>query len=110
MSLSGDLLRGHTDAIILSILNRGDNYGYSINSLISDESDGEFKLTEATLYTSFKRLESSGLIESYWQDGDHGVRRKYYSITKKGLDYLSEHIASYYKTQEILKKFLGGSE
>ena len=31
MSIAGDLIRGHTDAIILARLLRGDSYGYEIN-------------------------------------------------------------------------------
>ena len=35
MSIAGDLIRGHTDAIILARLLRGDSYGYEINKTIS---------------------------------------------------------------------------
>ena len=30
MSIAGDLIRGHTDAIILARLTGGDSYGYEI--------------------------------------------------------------------------------
>ncbi|HIS60396.1 MAG TPA: helix-turn-helix transcriptional regulator, partial [Candidatus Faecousia faecipullorum] len=56
MSIAGDLIRGHTDAIILARLMRGDSYGYEINKMISTLSLGRFELKEATLYTAFKRL------------------------------------------------------
>lgn len=35
MSIAGDLIRGHTDAIILARLMRGDSYGYAINKTVS---------------------------------------------------------------------------
>ena len=35
MSIAGDLIRGHTDAIILARLMMGDSYGYEINKIIS---------------------------------------------------------------------------
>ena len=35
MSIAGDLIRGHTDAIILARLLRSDSYGYEINKVIS---------------------------------------------------------------------------
>ena len=40
MSIAGDLIRGHTDAIILARLLRGDSYGYEINKVISTLSSG----------------------------------------------------------------------
>ena len=60
MSIAGDLIRGHTDAIILARLLRGDSYGYEINKVISTLSNNRFELKEATLYTAFKRLEELG--------------------------------------------------
>ena len=66
MSIGADLIRGHTDAIILSLLREKDSYGYEINKTISQVSGGRYELKEATLYTAFKRLEDGGLITSYW--------------------------------------------
>ena len=66
MSIAGDLIRGHTDAIILARLLHGDSYGYEINKIISSLSSGRFELKEATLYTAFRRLEEQGYIISYW--------------------------------------------
>ena len=79
MSIAGDLIRGHTDAIILARLLRGDSYGYEINKTISTLSCGRFELKEATLYTAFKRLEELGYITSYWGSSGAGARRRYYT-------------------------------
>ena len=84
MSIRADVIRGHTDAVILAQLLRRDSYGYEINKHIENCSGGEFVLKEATLYTAFRRLEDSGLIASYWGDETVGARRKYYKITEKG--------------------------
>ena len=84
MSIAGDLIRGHTDAIILARLLRGDSYGYEINKVISTLSSNRFELKEATLYTAFKRLEESGSIASYWGNEATGARRRYYAITEQG--------------------------
>lgn len=106
MDLFGDALRGHTDAIILSILDEGDSYGYQINQTISKRTKERFVLTEATLYTAFKRLESAHYIESYWMDTNLPVKRKYYSITDMGRAYLQEKMDSFIETTEILETFL----
>ena len=102
MSINGDILRGHTDMIILSILEKEDSYGYMVNRLIEEWTHNDFALTEATLYTSFKRLEKSDLVVSYWLESDSGKKRKYYSITKAGKDYLKEQIDQWQETKSII--------
>ena len=84
MSITSDLLRGHTDTIILALLMAGDNYGYEINKSIQQKTGGKYELKEATLYTAFRRLEQAGCILSYWGDELTGARRRYYSITDVG--------------------------
>ena len=84
MTIRADVIRGHTDAVILAQLMRRDSYGYEINKTIESLSGGAFVLKEATLYTAFRRLEDSGLIVSYWGDEAVGARRKYYKITQQG--------------------------
>ena len=79
--ISSDLIRGHIDTIILRVLMDEDNYGYEIIKAIRLLSDGQYELKEPSLYTSLKRLEKQGLIESYWGDESQGGRRKYYRIT-----------------------------
>ncbi|HWT39771.1 MAG TPA: PadR family transcriptional regulator, partial [Dongiaceae bacterium] len=82
--LSSDLLRGHTDTIILKLLLDGDKYGYEITKRITELSGGEYELKEATMYSSLKRLEHDGHITSYWGDESQGGRRKYYHVTASG--------------------------
>lgn len=82
--ISSDLLRGHTDTMILKLLLQSDCYGYEIVKMIHQYSKGEYELKEATMYSSLKRLEKDGDIVSYWGNETQGGRRKYYKITSKG--------------------------
>ncbi len=84
MSITADLIRGHTDTIILAALLQGDSYGYRINRTLCTLTDGRYEFKEATLYTAFKRLEEAGCIRSYWGDEATGARRRYYAITPEG--------------------------
>lgn len=84
MSITSDLIRGHTETIILAQLIGKDSYGYEINKSIQQATDNEYELKEATLYSAFRRLEGAGMIESYWGDETTGARRRYYRITKLG--------------------------
>ena len=110
MSIAGDLIRGHTDAIILARLLRADSYGYEINKVISTLSSGRFELKEATLYTAFKRLEDSGFITSYWGSGGSGARRRYYTITPAGREACHKLLQEWDETKEIMDKILFAEE
>ncbi|MCL1882575.1 MAG: PadR family transcriptional regulator [Defluviitaleaceae bacterium] len=103
---SADLLRGHTDIIVLSVLLKGDNYGYEIHKSIIERLNGEYELKEATLYSSYKRLESDGYVTSFWGDESQGGRRKYYRITERGRELYRQSKADWVKTQIILNKLL----
>lgn len=86
MSIASDLIRGHTDTIILAQLMNGDSYGYQINKIIQEKTNTQYELKEATLYSAFRRLEQSGFICSYWGNETTGARRRYYTITVEGKD------------------------
>ncbi len=106
MSIAGDLIRGHTDAVILARLLQGDSYGYEINKVISTLSSGRFELKEATLYTAFKRLEELGHIASYWGGSGPGARRRYYTITPSGREACYRLLSEWRETKEIMDKLL----
>lgn len=103
---SADLLRGHTDAVVLSVLLRGASYGYEIHKSILDRLGGEYELKEATLYSSYKRLEADGSITSFWGDETLGSRRKYYQITDKGRELYRQLKSDWVMTQTVLNKLL----
>ncbi len=84
MSITSDLIRGHTETIILAQLMLKDSYGYEINKSILDKTNNQYELKEATLYSAFRRLEQMNYIISYWGDETTGARRRYYTITPSG--------------------------
>jgi PadR family transcriptional regulator, regulatory protein PadR len=104
--LSSDLLRGNTDSIILRLLLEGDRYGYEIAKLIFERSGRVYELKEATMYSSLKRLESDGHIQSYWGDETQGGRRKYYRITKSGSALYEENKNNWKQFKKILDRLL----
>ena len=100
--ISSDLLRGHTDTIILKLLIDGDKYGYEISKLIQTNSSNEYELKEATMYSSLKRLELDGSITSYWGDETQGGRRRYYRITERGKQIYMENKNNWEYAKRIL--------
>ena len=110
MSIASDLIRGHTDTIILARLMGGDNYGYEINKSIQQKTGGKYELKEATLYTAFRRLEQAGCISSYWGDEQTGARRRYYSITDSGRDTFNGLIGEWKTAKAMIDKLIETEE
>lgn len=104
--ITSDLLRGHTDTMILRLLSEADRYGYEIVKLIAERSGGEYELKEATMYSSVRRLEASGDIEWYWGDESLGGRRKYFRITEKGRAVYAGNKGNWEYAKRVLDKLL----
>ncbi len=102
MSLASDLIRGHTETIILAQLMVRDSYGYQINKTILEKTNQEYELKEATLYSAFRRLEQAGFICSYWGDEASGARRRYYTITPEGRNNYRLRVEEWEKTKQII--------
>ncbi|GAK30051.1 PadR family transcriptional regulator [Weissella oryzae SG25] len=106
--ISKDLIRGHTDAIILNILAQGDSYGYRIVQDIRTMSAGQYELNEATLYTVFRRLQKEALVTPYYGNETQGGRRKYYTITKLGRESLKGAQEAWRVAKPIIDQLVNG--
>lgn len=109
MEVNKEVLKGHIDTIILSLLQQRDMYGYELAKFVREKSNDQFELKEGTLYLSLKRLEKNQWIESYWGDDQGpGGRRKYYKITPLGRDYIKEKRREWEFVKKIMDTFLEG--
>ena len=72
-------------AIILSILQDGDNYGYAIIQKVRKLSGGDVEWAAGSLYPVLHRMKTNGWIEDYWVEKEGERRRRFYRITKKGV-------------------------
>ncbi|MDR2072271.1 MAG: PadR family transcriptional regulator [Spirochaetaceae bacterium] len=104
--LSPDLLRGHTETIVLGILHGGDAYGFEIYTTILERTGDQYELKETTLYSSYKRLEQEGCISSYWGDETRGARRRYYHLTDKGRESYRRNMQDWEFTRKILESLM----
>ena len=105
-AFAADLLRGHTDTIVLGVLRHGDRYGFEIYKAIRDATGGDHEIKEATLYATYRRLEKDGLVESYWGDETQGGRRKYYRITDAGRAVYRGKVSAWVATRRIIDSLL----
>lgn len=79
------LKRGLLDVCVLAAIKNEDSYGYKIIKDLNPY----IKLSESTLYTILKRLETANLLTVH--TAEHGGRlRKYYHITKAGLGRIED--------------------
>lgn len=104
--LAADLLRGHTDTIVLGVLRDGDSYGFEIFKRIRDATGGRHEIKEATLYATYRRLVKDGLVEAYWGDETQGGRRKYYRITDAGRAVYRRNVTAWTVTRDIIDSLL----
>lgn len=79
------LKRGLLDVCVLAAIKNEDSYGYKILKDI----EPYIKMSESTLYTILKRLETSEMLTI--RTSEHGGRlRKYYHITNAGIKRIED--------------------
>lgn len=107
MPPSKDLVAASAIPLILSILQRGDSYGYSIIQQVRELSGGEMEWADGMLYPILHRLETRRLVESYWGAADNGRKRKYYRLHRNGREELAALRAHWDKLHAMLHHFQG---
>ena len=92
--MDAQIKRGLLDVCVLAAIQDEDSYGYKI---IKDMKP-YMELSESTLYTILKRLESANMLTVRTAEHD-GRLRKYYSITPSGQQRIEDFKADW---QQIL--------
>lgn len=103
-SISKDLVAASAVPLVLSILARGESYGYAIIKEVRDLSGGEIKWTDGMLYPVLHRLEKQGFITSRWEMSESGRKRKYYRLKKQGREALAEQRRNWLTVYSTLQK------
>ena len=84
------LKRGLLDVCVLAAIKDEDSYGYKI---IKDMKP-YLEMSESTLYTILKRLETAQMLTVYSKEYN-GILRKYYRITDAGLSRIEDFKAEW---------------
>lgn len=104
--MNSQLKRGTLELCALSVVSRGDCYGYELVNRISRC----MEITEGTIYPLMKRLKDGGLIESYIVESSEGPPRKYYRITEAGRAEVSRLSGEWFTfTKSVNELLLGDS-
>ncbi len=90
MHIDKDLVAASATPLVLSILSRGDSYGYAILSSVRELSGGRLDWSDGMLYPLLHRLERLGQVQSRWEVAETGRKRKHYAITQAGREALAD--------------------
>jgi DNA-binding PadR family transcriptional regulator len=82
--LPKDLIAASSIPLLLTILQKGESYGYEIIKMLKEKSGGKLDFAEGTLYPILKKMEEKGWLTSTWKKADNERERKYYQLTTKG--------------------------
>ena len=93
---------GLLDAMVLSVTERSDTYGYQITKEIQEH----VSVSESTLYPVLRRLQKNMLLEVYDMPYQ-GRNRRYYKITDSGKNALESYRQEWKLFTEHIDWFLG---
>src|ERR1041384_7412813 len=84
------LKKGSAEMLVLSLLEERARHGYEIAKLIQQRSGGILTFHAASLYPLLYRMEGRRLIKGRWVEKTGQRRKRHYSITPAGREFLSE--------------------
>jgi PadR family transcriptional regulator, regulatory protein PadR len=88
--LNKELVAASTEPLILSLLARGESYGYALIQEVKQLSGEKIEWTDGMLYPVLHRMEQNGWIKSRWVEVETGRKRKYYALKKEGQKALKQ--------------------
>ena len=108
MKFDKGLMAGSSTQLVLSLLDKGDMYGYQMIEELSRRSNNTFQMQEGTLYPILHGLEKGKYLTSYQQQAPTGRMRKYYRLTRRGRELLEEKKAEWEAFRQGVGDVLSG--
>jgi len=104
--------KSYVNTIIMRTLFEGDKYGYEICKVVESRTNGWYKIKQPTLYSCLNRLETIGLISSYSNDesATHGGKRRYYSLTQKGIEEFTKSQDQWEYSRTIIDRLISDKQ
>jgi len=107
-AFSGDILKGNTLTLILSLIEEQPMYGVQIAKEVGRRSEGAFQFGESLLYPALHHLEKEELVGSEWRSSSQGPGRKYYRLTRKGKREAARLRRRWWAFFDAVSQVLGG--
>ena len=98
--------KGVVELCVLSLLEKGDCYGYEISETLSRHID----IADGTVYPVLRKLKADGLLTTYLQEESGGPPRKYYQLTQLGRETYQADREEYLKFAREVRTLLEEEE
>jgi len=93
--------KGVLEYCILSVIQDNDAY---TSDILEQLKDAKMLVVEGTVYPLLTRLKNAGLLGYRWEESTSGPPRKYYQLTEKGSNFLTELEGSWNELNKAVKK------
>lgn len=85
-NVKSQMRKGILEYCILTIISKKEVY---VSDLLEELIKANLQVVEGTLYPLLTRLKNEDILSYRWEESTGGPPRKYYSITDKGITFLS---------------------
>lgn len=104
--MNSDALRGHMDALLLSVVEHEPLHGYAIIEALQERSGGALNVPTGTVYPALRRLERIGFLSSEWATVG-GRKRRTYRLTDSGRKQLEGERSDWAEFAAVIGSVLG---
>ncbi len=108
MASKNTLLHGTLEVLILKTVSQAPRHGYAIARLLEERTGDVIQVEEGSLYPALYRMEQKGLLVSTWGRSELDRRAKFYGLTPKGRDRLSEEVEAWTVFSQAVSLILTG--
>jgi PadR family transcriptional regulator PadR len=98
--------KGILEFCILKIISKGEVYA---STMLSELTSAKIMVVEGTLYPLLTRLKNAGFLDYRWVESVSGPPRKYYLLTDKGQEFLTEMSSTWDELQASVNQISNAS-
>ncbi len=102
--MGAQLKKGVLDLVVLSKISEKDTYGYDIYQ----EIDKNMGISESTIYPILRKFTKEQFCVTYLRESPGGPPRKYFRITKRGLNRLEELKTDWHRFEKVVNILIRG--
>ena len=105
--VSGEMLQGTLDMLILRTLVMGPAHGHTIAQVIEHTSENALEVEQGSLYPALHRLEDRGWVSAYWGVSENNRKAKFYKLTAAGKKQLTAETERWRDVVAAIGRILG---
>ncbi len=98
----GPIRKGLLEFIVLAIISQREVY---VANILETLAVTDFATQEGTLYPLLSKIRREGLVEYEWRESEVGPPRKYYTLTARGKEQLTELNTYWEYINKTIKNF-----